>query len=66
MKISVTIDYDNETKTAVVSIGGRSSKVWTDASFDLEKQIEDHVVDGWTIQEDTNYRTMTLTGKVSE
>lgn len=49
MKITITIEYDSDTRESTVSMNGRMPKVWKDVDFSMTKEIEDGQVKLWKI-----------------
>lgn len=62
MKTSVCIEYDSETRTATVTVGGWHPQVWTDCNFSILKDTSEKVVDGWIVHELTGRRTVSIEG----
>lgn len=62
MRTRITIDWNSETREALVQINDRQPRTWTDCDLSILKQLEDQIVDGFEVRADTDRRRLVLEG----
>lgn len=62
MRTRISIDWDSETREALVQINDRQPRTWTDCDLSILKQLEDQIVDGFEVRADTDRRQLVLEG----
>lgn len=65
MKVKITIDWDSETREALVQINDRpTARRWKDADLSVLKRLEPEVVDGFEVPADPYCQSIILKGTV--